>query len=87
MGSGATYEKMNVFPGKSRVHRHVMDLGAEVSCPLCFGNEYFVLDGFVEAGKSITHRIDNGGRKSGRGAEGVDQLVAFVAGGGQCSLG
>ena len=31
-----------------------MDLGAEVSCPSCFGNEYFVLDGFVEAGESIT---------------------------------
>ncbi len=82
MGSGATCEKTNVFPGKSWAHRHVMDLEAEVRCPLCFGNEYFVLDGFVEAGESITHRIGNGGRKSGRGAEGMDQLVAFVDGGG-----
>ncbi len=82
MGSGATCEKTNVFPGKSWVHRHVVDLGAEVSCPSCFGNEYFVLDGFVEVGESIMHRIGNGGRKSGREAEGVDQLVAFVDGGG-----
>jgi hypothetical protein len=76
--SGAACEKMNVFPGESRVHRHVVDLGAKVSCPLCFGNEYFILDVFVEAGESITHCIGDGGRKSGRGAKGVDQLVAFV---------
>ncbi len=82
MGSGAICEKTNVFPGKSRVHCHVVDFGAEVSCPSCFGNEYFVLDGFVEAGESITHCIGNGGGKSGRGMEGVDQLVAFVDGGG-----
>ena len=81
--SGAACEKTNVFPGKSRVHHHVVDLGAKVSCPSCFGNEYFILDVFVEAGKGITHRIGDGGRKSGRGAKSVDQMVAFVDRGGK----
>ena len=54
MNSGTACEEMNVFPGKSWVHRHVVNLGAEVSCPSCFvGNEYFILYGLVEAGKSI----------------------------------
>jgi hypothetical protein len=36
------------------VHCHVVDLGAKVSCPSCFDNEYFILDVFVESGESIS---------------------------------
>ena len=78
MNSGTAFAETNVFPGKSWVHRHVVNLGAEVSCPSCFGNEYFFLYGLVEAGKSISHRISYGGRESGSGVQSVEQLIAFI---------
>jgi hypothetical protein len=83
VGSGAAREKTNVFPHKSWVHHHVMNLGAKVSCPTGFGNENFVLDIFVEASQSIMDCFDNGGREIGRGTKGIDQLVVFVYWGGR----
>jgi hypothetical protein len=82
VSSGAAYDKTNVFPGMSWVHSHVVDLGAEVSCPACFGNEYFVLDIFVETGKCILHCVGNSGREIDSGAGFMDLLVAFIDWGG-----
>ncbi len=65
-------------PRNSRVHHHVVDLGAKVSCPTSFCYKNFVLGMFVEARERIMHCIDDRGREINRGAKGVDELVAFV---------
>jgi hypothetical protein len=86
MGSVATREDADVFPRNSWVHRHVVDLGAKVSCPSGLGDESFVLDIFVEASERFIYCVDGRGREISRGAEGVDQLVAFVNQGGKVVL-
>ncbi len=86
MGSGAACEDVDVFPHNSWVHHHVVGLGAKVSCPSGIGNKNFVLDIFVEVSEGIMHCIDDRGREISRGAEGVDQLVAFINQGGKVVL-
>jgi len=57
-----------------------------VSCPLCFGNEYFILYGLVETCESVSHHIGYGWRERGSGAQSVEQLIAFINWGGNVIL-
>ena len=69
MGSVSFGKETYVFPCDTWVGAHVVDLGTLVSSPVCFSDEHFVFDIFVEAPELDVQGISDGGggdwRRSG----------------------
>ena len=77
MASASLGKEAYVFPCNSWVGAHVVDLGTQVSSPVCFSDEHFVFDIFVEAPELDVQGINNGGGEISGGAKSMEYLVTF----------